>query len=95
MSAQGTIANLQAPEGAQRLAAGVAAFIGIDWAAAHRGHRAKGASHDAAVRALAFEWIRVQWRCWVDRVPLDESRCLASLQKRGSPILAFAAQNPH
>ena len=55
-------------------------------------HRAKGASHKAAIRALAFKWIRVLFRCWVDRVPYDESRYLAALQKRHSPILKFAAQ---
>lgn len=54
-------------------------------------HRAKGASHNAAVRALAFKWIRVQWRCWVDRVPYDESRYLSALRKRGSPVIQFAA----
>jgi transposase len=56
-------------------------------------HRAKGASHNAAVRALAFKWIRILWRCWVDRTPYDESRYLTSLQKRHSPVLAFVAQN--
>jgi transposase len=56
-------------------------------------HRAKGASHNATIRALAFKWIRVLWRCWVDRVPYNESRYLAALKKRGSPLLQFAAQN--
>ncbi len=32
-----------------------------------------GASHNAAVRALAFKWIRILWRCWVDLTPYDES----------------------
>ena len=64
------------------------------WAKAfYERHRAKGASHNAAVRALAFKWIRVLWRCWVDRVPYDESRYLSALRRRGSPLLAFAAQN--
>ena len=56
-------------------------------------HRAKGASHNAAVRALAFKWIRILWRCWVDRTPYDESRYLDALRKRHSPLLAFAAQS--
>lgn len=56
-------------------------------------HRAKGASHNAAVRALAFKWIRILWRCWVDRTPYDEARYLTALQKRHSPLLAFAAQS--
>jgi transposase len=63
------------------------------WARAfYESHRAKGASHNATVRALAFKWIRVLFRCWVDRVPYDESRYLAALQKRHSPILKFAAE---
>ena len=64
------------------------------WARAfYERHRAKGGSHNATVRALAFKWIRVLWRCWVDRVPYDESRYLSALRRRGSPLLAFAAQN--
>lgn len=54
--------------------------------------RAKGSSHNAAVRALAFKWIRILHRCWLDRTPYDESKYLTALQRRGSPLLAFAAQ---
>jgi transposase len=57
-------------------------------------HRAKGASHNATIRALAFKWIRILFRCWVDRTPYNESRYLAALQKRQSPLLKFAAQTP-
>ena len=64
------------------------------WAKAfYERHRAKGASHNAAIRALAFKWIRILWRCWVDRVPYDESRYLSALRRRGSPLLSFVAQN--
>ena len=55
--------------------------------------RARGARHQAALRALAFKWIRILYRCWVDRVPYDESRYLIALQKRHAPLLKFAAQN--
>ena len=69
-------------------------ITGSFWARAfYQRHRAKGAGHNAAVRALAFKWVRILWRCWVDRVPYDESRYLSALQKRGSPVLHFAAQN--
>jgi len=65
------------------------------WARAfYESHRAKGASHNASIRALAFKWIRILFRCWVDRTPYDESRYLAALQKRQSPLLKFAAQAP-
>jgi transposase len=63
------------------------------WARAfYESHKAKGASHNATIRALAFKWIRILFRCWVDRTPYDESRYLSALQKRHSPLLKFAAQ---
>ena len=35
------------------------------WAGAYyRQQRAKGSSYQAAVRALAFKWIRILYRCW-------------------------------
>jgi transposase len=54
----------------------------VEWAAASIRHsfwarlyyqqqRAKGKSHQAAVRALAFKWIRVLFRCWQYRTPYD------------------------
>jgi len=63
------------------------------WAKAYYDRKkASGASHNAAIRALAFKWIRILFRCWVDRVPYDESQYLSALQKRGSPVLKFAAE---
>jgi transposase len=65
------------------------------WARAfYESHRAKGASRNATIRALAFKWIRILFRCWVDRTPYNESRYLDALQKRQSPLLKFAAQAP-
>ena len=52
--------------------------------------RAKGSSHRAAVRALAFKWIRILYRCWKTRTPYDEARYLKALQDRGSPLLKTA-----
>jgi transposase len=52
--------------------------------------RAKGCSHQAAVRALAFKWIRILYRCWKTRTPYDEARYLKALQERGSPLLKMA-----
>ncbi|MEQ9321587.1 MAG: transposase [Polyangiaceae bacterium] len=49
--------------------------------------RAKGATHQVAVRALAFKWIRILFRVWKDRVPYDETRYLKALKKRGSTLL--------
>lgn len=48
--------------------------------------RAKGKGHHAAVRALAFKWIRILFRCWKDRKPYDENHYLEILKKQGSPF---------
>lgn len=69
------------------------------WANAfYRQQRAAGKSHQSALRSLAYKWIRIIHRCWIDRQPYDESIYLNALKKRGSPLLAFiaadAAQKP-
>ena len=62
------------------------------WARAYyQQQRKKGASRNVALRALAFKWIRILYRCWVDGVPYDESKYLAALQGRRSPLLHFIA----
>ncbi len=53
----------------------------------YRQQRSKGASHHTAVRALAFKWIRILYRCWQSRSPYNESRYLKALQRRGSSLL--------
>jgi transposase len=58
------------------------------WAAAYYlQQRTKGAHHHTAVRALAFKWQRVIWRCWQDRKPYDDPLYEAVLRKRNSPIV--------
>lgn len=47
--------------------------------------RKRGKGHHAAVRALAFRWIRVLFRCWKDRKPYDEATYLEALQRRRGP----------
>jgi transposase len=51
--------------------------------------RSKGQDHQAAVRALAFKWIRVVFHCWKDGVAYDESKYLAALARRGSRLAAL------
>ena len=46
----------------------------------------------AIIRALAYKWIRILFRCWQERTPYDELRYLKSLQKRRSPLLPYVAQ---
>jgi transposase len=50
----------------------------------------RGKRHHAAVRALAFKWIRILFRCWKDRTPYDEARYVRCLEQRHSPLLASA-----
>ena len=58
------------------------------WAGAYYRHqRDKGCSHHAAVRSLAFKWIRILYRCWKTRTSYDESAYLKALERRGSPLL--------
>ncbi len=58
------------------------------WAGVYyRQQRAKGSSRQAALRALAFKWIRILYRCWQTRTPYDESTYLNALKRRGSPLL--------
>jgi len=61
------------------------AFCG--WARAYyEQQRQRGKNHHAAVRSLAFKWIRIAFRCWKDGVHYDDSRYLESLRRRGSPL---------
>ncbi|WP_429354212.1 IS110 family transposase [Paraburkholderia sp. 32] len=65
------------------------------WAGAYyRQQRAKGSSYQSAVRALAFKWIRILYRCWQTRTLYDESVYLNALRKRGSPLLGSLALPP-
>ncbi|WP_052470188.1 IS110 family transposase [Thiolapillus brandeum] len=58
------------------------------WARAfYKAQREKGKTHQMAIRALAFEWIRILWCCWQDRKPYDEATYLMALQKQGSPLV--------
>jgi hypothetical protein len=50
--------------------------------------RAKGKSHQSAVRALAYKWVRIVYRCWKTRTLYDESSYLKALKERNSSLLA-------
>jgi transposase len=58
------------------------------WAEAYyRQQRAKGSSHQMAVRALAFKWIRILFKCWQTKTPYNEIVYLKALKIRGSSLL--------
>jgi transposase len=43
----------------------------------------QGKSRWAALRKVAFKWLRILWRCWQQRQPYDELVYLRSLQRDG------------
>jgi len=47
-------------------------------------YTAKGKKFHTIIRALAFKWIRILFRCWKNRTPYEETKYIASLKKRGS-----------
>ncbi len=74
----------------------------IDWASLtirysfwaetyYANQRAKGKSHSAAVRALAYKWIRIIFRMWKDKTTYDEAKYLMALKASGSYIFKKVA----
>jgi transposase len=59
------------------------------WAKAlHQRLRRAGKGHPAAVRVLAFKWIRILFHCWKTRTCYDEQIYLKSLEKRNPTLWA-------
>lgn len=56
--------------------------------------REKGKGHHQAVRALAYKWIRIMYKCWQDRVPYDDAHYMSMLKKRGSGLMKLIAEHP-
>ena len=62
------------------------------WARAYyEQQKQRGKGHNAAIRSLAFKWIRIIHRCWQTRTPYDEGLYLQALAQRGSPLVALLA----
>src|SRR5579884_2957740 len=60
------------------------------WARAfYQQQRARGKSREAAIRSLAFKWIRILFHCWQHRICYDEAVLLRS---RGAAPTAPAAE---
>jgi Transposase/Transposase IS116/IS110/IS902 family len=59
------------------------------WARDHyQRQRAKGKGHHAAVRSVAYKWIRILYRCWKENVPYSDQRYLQALSRaagKGKP----------
>ena len=59
------------------------------WAKAYvASQMAKGKKRSTAVRALAFKWQRIMFRCWQDGKPYNDALYEAALRKRQSPFAA-------
>jgi transposase len=57
------------------------------WARAYYDQqRGRGNDHHAALRALAYKWIRIMFRCWKERRPYDEQIYIDALRRRESPL---------
>lgn len=58
------------------------------WARAYYDlQRERGKSRHAAIRALAFKWIRIIYRCWKERTAYDEAQYIQALWARHSPLV--------
>lgn len=53
--------------------------------------RAIGLGHHAALRALAYKWIRIIFRCWKNHVVYDEQKYMQSLNRKQPAWLKFLA----
>jgi len=63
------------------------------WAAAYYlQQRTKGSHHHTAVRALAFKWQRIIWKCWQTRTLYQEAIYEAALRNNGSPLVGLLDQ---
>jgi hypothetical protein len=60
------------------------------WAGAYyRMQRERGKKHHAAIRALAFKWIRVLYACWKNHAIYNEFAYIEKLRSNQSPLLAY------
>lgn len=65
------------------------------WAAAFvRQRQEKGQGFHAIIRALAYKWVRILWKCWHDGVAYHEEHYLDVLRKKGSPLVPKTATPP-
>ena len=48
--------------------------------------RSKGSKHHAAVRALAYKWIRIIFHLWKTGQQYDDQVYMQALRKRNSPL---------
>ena len=56
--------------------------------------RAQGHKYQEILRALAFKWQRILFRCWQTREAYNEDRYLQRLRATGSKLVSFLTPDP-
>lgn len=65
-------------------------IIGCTWAHAfYESKKADGMGHHAALRALAYKWIRIIFRCWKDHVQYNDQKHMESLKRKQPAWMSF------
>lgn len=65
-------------------------LLSCEWARAYcRMLKDRGATYHAAIRALAFKWQRIMFRCWHSRKSYDDAHYVAQLHRKQSPLLLY------
>ena len=63
-------------------------MISSIWARAYyQKCRSNGKEHHAAIRALAYKWIRILYRCWQNHELYNEESYIEALRRRNSPLI--------
>lgn len=64
--------------------------LGSCWANAfYTMKKEEGDEHPTAIRKLAFKWIRIMYRCWINNEKYDEKRYILALVRSESPIVEY------
>lgn len=67
--------------------------LGSAWAKAfYEMKKDQGDAHSTVIRKLAFKWIRIMYRCWMNEETYDESRYILALIQRDSPVVDYIDQ---
>ena len=56
-------------------------------------YTAQGKKYHTIIRALAYKWIRILFKCWQERTPYNEDKYMETLEKRGSIFATWHLQN--
>jgi len=65
-----------------------------EWAKAYyQLQRSRGKSAQTALRALAFKWIRIIYRCWQENIPYNEQQYIQRLKDTRSPLFELIENN--